>query len=375
MNTLLNDTERLKFALMAEGLSITGRALTYLAERNRGHSLTPADYASTSGVILEIEGNVWVNAPIADHNPNFVADSPLVLDVSQDQLFVRNRGTDYETSFWVSPSYHGQTGTDETPHNNYVITHADRARVAPIMGCAMTCKFCNIPYEDRYGSKSIARLVDALQIAVEDPVQPAQHALISGGTPRSKDYNYLRETYEAVMSSFPDMSVDVMMVPLEGVLDLDHLYSIGIDQLSINIEIFNQDIARRLMRQKYAQGLDYYLRFLEQGAEVFGGGRIRSMLMVGLEPLEDTLRGVEAIAKRGCTPVLSPFRPDPATPLTQSAPPSAALLEEVFLRATEIATRHCVVLGPACLPCTHNTLTLGTGGGAATLVHCRPTMI
>jgi hypothetical protein len=375
MSALLSSTERLKFALLAEGLSITGRALSYLADHNRGHALTPADYASTSGVILELDGHVWVNAPIADHNPNFVADSPLVLDFSHDQLFVRNSGVDCKASFWVSPAYHGTTGADLTPHNNYVITHSDRARVAPIMGCAMTCKFCNIPYEDRYGNKPVARLVEALRVAVADPVQPAHHALISGGTPRSKDYRYLREVYDAIMAAFPGLSVDVMMVPIDDVLDLKHLYTIGIDQLSINIELFNQDLARQLMRQKHAQGLDYYLKYLEQGAELFGGDRVRSMLMVGLEPLEDTLRGVEAIAQRGCIPVLSPFRPDPATPLALSEPPSAALLEEAFLRATEIATRNGVVLGPTCLPCTHNTLTLGADAGSATLVHRRPTMI
>jgi hypothetical protein len=86
------------------------------------------------------------------------------------------------------------------------------------------------------------------------------------------------------------------------------------------------------------------------------------MLMVGLEPVESTLEGVEAILERGCVPVLSPFRPDPATPMRDSRPPSADELREVFLRATDLADRYGIDLGPDCPPDTHNTLTLLPAG-------------
>ena len=140
-----------------------------------------------------------------------------------------------------------------------------------------------------------------------------------------------------------------------ALLDLPRLDELGLNEISINIEVFSETHAMQVMRHKYNQGLDFYLGFIEHAAEVLGPGRVRSMLMVGLEPMEMTLAGVAAIAKRGGVPVLSPFRPDPATPLRDRKPAGAAELEQTYLRAVDVAASHGAVLGPDCPPCTHNT--------------------
>ena len=78
--------------------------------------------------------------------------------------------------------------------------------------------------------------------------------------------------------------------------------------------------------------------------------------------MEATLDGVAAIAERGGVPVLSPFRPDPATPLRDRKPSGAAELEQTYLRAVDVAAEHDITLGPDCPPCTHNTLSFVTPG-------------
>ncbi|MES1170271.1 MAG: hypothetical protein ABUL47_06255, partial [Leifsonia sp.] len=130
-------------------------------------------------------------------------------------------------------------------------------------------------------------------------------------------------------------------------------------------------VAAQIMRHKHRQGRQYYLDFLESAAEVLGPGRVRSMLMVGLEPMESTLAGVHALLERGCVPVLSPFIPDPVTPMAKAPfelltgtnimsnrPPTADYSLEVFLRASDMAADFGVTLGPDCVPCMHNTMTL-----------------
>jgi hypothetical protein len=142
----------------------------------------------------------------------------------------------------------------------------------------------------------------------------------------------------------------------------ERLSAIGISALSVNLELFDVDLARKYMRRKHDQGRDSYLDFLERAAECMGPGRVRSMLLAGLEPMSSTLAGVEAIAARGCVPVLSPFRPDPSTPLHDLKAPTATALREVYLRAHEITQRFDVPLGPTCVPCSHNTLAFSAGG-------------
>lgn len=376
VSTDLSVAESLKFDLLCEGLHIEEDAQRYIDERNGGRALTPADYASTSGIILELEDDVWVNAPIAEHNANFVSDPTFRLRLGEAGLYVDGAEREVAARFWLPPTYHdGHTSAGE-PYTSFAFTHADRVRVSPIEGCSMTCKFCNLPYEFRYTTKRIAGVVEAVRAAAADPIQPASHVLISGGTPREVDYGYVRDVYEAVISGFPELPVDIMMVPIADVVDVEWLASLGVNELSINIEVFDRELAPNLMRRKAAQGLDLYLSFMAAAAEVLGPRRVRSMVLVGLEDLDQTLAAVTAIAERGCVPVLSPFRPDPATPLRDRVPPTADLLREAFLRSQEIARTHGVPLGPTCIPCSHNTLTLAvSGAGDADHHHGRPHLI
>jgi Radical SAM superfamily len=373
----LSVAQRLKFQLLAEGVEISQTARHALHEITDQADLTPADYASTTGLILELDDDVWVNAPINQYNPNFVSDSRYILDHGADGFRVHGAGLASPAKFWPPPSYHGSTASFGQL-NNFVVTHGDRGRLSPVRGCAMTCTFCNIPYDDPldvYNTKPVDALLQAAHVAISDKRQPAHHLLISGGTPKRPDFEFLQEVYRRVLLEFPQFAVDIMMVPLPGLFDLPELDRLGLNEISINIEVFSTSHAADLMRHKHNQGLDFYLDFIEQAADTLGPGRVRSMLMVGLEPMEMTLAGVAAIAKRGGIPVLSPFRPDPATPLRDRKPAGAAELEQTYLRAMDVVASAGAVLGPDCPPCTHNTLGFATPGSAATYRHPRPVMV
>ena len=371
----LTDAEHLKFEILARGIAPTPAAAGRLRAVNEDRQLTPADYASTTGLILRLQDDVWVNAPTADNNPNFVdAEASIVrFDWDGEGYFVENACHRSRAWFWPPPLYHGERGRDGRPYNNYVYTHGDRARIAPIQGCAMVCKFCNVPYDDRYDIKPIDSMLEALDVALNDSLQPARHVLISGGTPHAKHFEFLQEAYRQVLTRFSHVPVDIMMVPVDGLLLVDELADLGVNDLSINIEVIDKELSHRYMRQKLQHGLDHYLWFIEDAAMRLGPGRVRSMLMVGLEPPEQTLRGVELILEAGGVPVLSPFRPDTATPLADLRPPSVEDMISVYTEACSLAEKAHVSLGPQCPPCTHNTMTLL--GAEADYCHPLPTLV
>ena len=346
---------------MTDGLAVTDCAMDELS-RQGTRPVTLADYATTSGISLKLPGDIWVNAPIQEHNSNFITvHPPHVLDFGNAGFSIRSG--DRELPVWPLPvpDYHNQLNSSEEQYTSYAITHTDRVRISPIKGCGMVCKFCDLPYEFSYKRKRIDGLIDSVQRALEDKTLPARHILISGGTPKDEDIDYLRTVYRSVANTFKAYDIDVMMVPVPGLLDPQILHDEGISGLSINIEIYNQEISRKLMRQKYDLGIKYYLDFIEKAVAVFGPGKVRSLLVAGLEPLEDTLRAVQELAKRGCDPVLSPFRPDPSTPLRNHPTPSVDLLERLYLESLEIVSRYPVTLAPRCIPCQHNTLTFPDG--------------
>jgi uncharacterized radical SAM superfamily protein len=185
--------------------------------------------------------------------------------------------------------------------------------------------------------------------------------MISGGTPRPEHSARIDRIYEALLArcEFP---TDVMLAPRTEDDLIERLGQWNVNAIALNIEVFDQDIARRLIPQKHEIGLSEYAAAIEKALDVLGGGgRVRSLILVGLEPPEQTLAGVTFLARLGCDPVLSPFRPAPGTPLAHVRPPSPALLETVYSEARDIVHKYGVTLGPRCIPCQNNTLTLPDG--------------
>jgi hypothetical protein len=377
----LSASQELKLRMLSEGVFITRQTREWLAEQlgnTRSQTLSSADYASTSGIILKLNDDVWVNAPYEDYNPNFVRGASIRLDVSGDSLIITSDRLESSARYCLQAAYHFSNESARFPEP-LVVTHADRVRLSPVSGCSMSCQFCNIPFEvpsSDYALHPVQTCIEALAMAVNDPVQPARHILVSGGTPKLTDVESHRELYRRILGAFPDIPVDIMMVPVPGILDVAELKRQGVNELSVNLEIFNEGRAWQLARQKYSYGRDYYLDFIEAAVEELGLGRVRSMLLVGLEDMESTLEGVEALARRGATPVLSPFRPDPATPLKDMKPPSYELMRETYSRAQEIAVGYGVLLGPSCPPCTHNTLSFATNeSGKVNYIYDQPNLL
>jgi hypothetical protein len=353
---MLTATARLKISLFTHGIAVSAEANAILSG-NGARPLTMADYASTSGITLRLAGDVWVNAPVYDHNPNFVTSPRHTLEIGSNGFVVRGDDIEVEAVPIPVPAYQGESNAHGELYSSYAITHSDRVRISPVEGCAITCQFCDLPYEFRYRTKSVEGLVDSVARALRDEMLPARHVLISGGLPREADYDWMREVWKAVPAAFPGVEVDVMMVPAPELLIPSQLHADGIAGLAINLEMWNQERARKIMPAKWRIGRDRWLSVIEDAVRVYPPGRVRSLLLVGIEPIEDTLAGVEALAARGCEPVLSPFRPDPSTPMRAVPPPTEADLGEVWERSEEIVRRHGMRLGPRCVPCMHNTLT------------------
>ncbi len=359
--TALSSIQRLKFELLADGMKVSPAARDRLARTSRNGTLTLADYASTSGIPLLMPEDVWVNAPISDYNPNFVAAPAHVLDWGTAGFVLRTaRGEECPVSPTPVPDFAQRPNSAGEPHSHYGLTHTDRVRVSPVGGCANRCKFCDSPRRLEYRLKPVHLLIETIRVALDDPVLPAKHIMISGGTPREQDYGYLRDVYFEILRSFPSVPIDIMMLPVGPVLDIERLAAAGLHGLSVNLELFDDDYRRRLIPEKDAIPKARWLSFIERAVAALGPN-VRSILMVGLEPLERTVEGVRALAQRGCVPVLSPFRPDPATPLRDVKPPDADALAEAYQRAAEAAAQHGAKLGPRCIPCHHNTLTFPDG--------------
>lgn len=369
----LSEGQLLKFRLLANGVAISPEAAAAWTELFRG-PVTLAEYATTSGVALVLPDDLYVNAPLS------TTTSVPLLRYKGGVFVLLDAQREVPVSPIPVPSFHQsvqQDRLDETqqPYTNYGVTHTDRCRVSPISGCAWKCHFCDLPYEFAYRKRHRGNMLETIRAAAKDPLAPARHVLISGGTPRapvptrpgregSDDEVWLDDVY-AYLAEHSPLPVDVMMPPRRDLTHPAWLRSVGVNMVSINLEISDPDRARALAPAKSRLGRGHVLRYIEEAVEAFGVGFVQSLVVFGtaIEPLESTLRGVRDLAQRGCIPVLSPFRPHHLTPLG-SAP--AATLDEV-LRVYERSLEICAAAGtgvwpgPRCIPCHHNTAAVPDG--------------
>ncbi len=96
----------------------------------------------------------------------------------------------------------------------------------------------------------------------------------------------------------------------QGVRAVDRLFAAGADRLAISLEIWDQELARKIMpgKMKYT-GRRRHLEALEYIAATHGRNRACSNFIVGLEPADSLLEGADYLASRGIVPIASVWIP------------------------------------------------------------------
>ena len=346
------ELEDLKIHLLTSGVSFEAGARARVAELSGG-KLSVHEYPTTGGVTLDLGSGVLVNAPF-DH----LLEDPrcrLVLE-GGSLLVVGPTGTVPVENVLPLPGYLGNHGHSGRLIEEVAMSHADRLRLSPIVGCAYQCRFCDLgtlPYKLR----PTEQLLEAMDLALDDKQLPSRHVLISGGSPRRAHYDDFLATCAAIITKSP-LPVDVMFSPMVNMVEaVDRLVEIGVAGFAINLELQSGEAALKELGAKFRTSRRWFEATLVRAVELLGrDGSVRSLIIPGLEPLAETLAGVGYLASLGVDPVLSPFRPTADIALADHPPPSAAEMRDLLDASRVLCAGAGVALGPSCAACQHNTL-------------------
>ncbi len=245
----------------------------------------------------------------------------------------------------------------------YVAT--DRLRIKIVHGCeqkniAQGCKFCDIPMSKRMYTEE--QIIEALNHFKHLNI-PINHLLIGGGS-RIDDECWITITHICNHLKqddyYKNMSISLMSIlPPENVLF--DLKNAGISEVAFNVEIANENIAQKLMPGKRKNGKDAYYYILKKSVDIFGVGKVRSALLVGIDTKEELYNEILTLAQLNVIPCLSAIRILPNTELTNYNPPDNKYLLEIYLCATNLlknADGQIHELGPLCKNCRNNMLVL-----------------
>lgn len=343
-----------KISLLNQGVKISNKAKKQIEHMGKIRN------AVFSAVDLTIFDSLQVNCP---QKIKFSDFTPWEININKKgelTLFYYN----YEISDVVldlEDTYCNNLIKSDTKFSDVCFWATDRLRIHHNLSCCMKqqgvgCKFCEVPASNR--SISIDDILYVVDFYLEH-ANTFRHFLIGGGSePRDIEYkNILKIARHIREKSTKD--IYVMSLPPKNMNILKEYYEAGVTEIGFNIELFDQNTALKYMPGKGKITRQEYFKALEEAVKYWGKtGKVRSLMIVGLESESYLLQGIQELCKIGVMPILSVFRPVPGTDTENIVPPSNYFLRNIYRKGTLICKEFSLHLGPECSSCQNNTLSL-----------------
>lgn len=352
---IAGDPLALKITLLTQGTRIDARAERYL-KANGG-----IREGNNNAVDILIHDMV-INAPC---DVDFIAFTPYVITLNADnklELYYYGHFVGVVTLFPLDPLSGKKT---KSGRNYYDIAYlsTDRLRVHMTNKCVYkrqgkSCKFCNIDTKD---TGKVIPMEDICEV-LDDYIRNAPeltHFLVGGqSAEENTEKTRVVEIIRAIRER-SDKNIYAMILPFSDSA-IEEMINAGMTELACNIEVYDDALAKRYMPGKGAIPRRIYIDRLRRAAEQYGNDKqsVRSAMIVGLEPQASFFDGLETLLKNGIQPILSIFRPLPDTDLESLMMPPAAYIYKLFVDSERLCRKYGFSLGPSCVNCQNNTLSL-----------------
>jgi hypothetical protein len=256
--------------------------------------------------------------------------SPFLLVAERGAYFLEHGGSARTAVHPVPPPrFYARRTTRDTPMAQIATVYGRHLIVNPGSTCGFSvrgtpCRFClegaRVP-GDR-AAVPVADVLEVVRAAFEEAACDSVYFNTAFYDSEDGGITFLAPYIEAVRRHF-DTLIAVQVHPPRTNRWIDRTYAMGVDAISYNLEIYDADALKRhcIGRVRYI-GRDRYLEALGYAATIFPSGTVWTDLVVGLEPLDSTRAGIEALAAMGVVPVASllcgehaPIDPDEIAPL------------------------------------------------------------
>lgn len=349
---LAMDALSLKIGLLTQGVRISAAAVQ---EMERSGSIRDGVFQS---IDLTFPNGLIINSP---YRSGFSCLSPYCVEWDKGGFFLSYENTSISpVSLAAADPYRNRTAAGGTQFRNAVFLATDRLRVHHEFHCRFKkagtgCRFCNVKVKN--GSFSIEDVCEAIDFYLERV--PFRHFLIGGGSGEEGEEPARILALARHIRSRTDKPIYAMCLPPKDASILSEYYRAGINEIGFNLELFDRTTAREIMPGKGGIPLLQYERAYREAVRLWGRqGAVRSLMVLGLEPLHSFYQGIEWLCKLGVMPIVSIFRPMDNIELCYVLPHGNEELASIFRRAAQIAAQYGLALGPDCPACQNNTLSL-----------------
>jgi len=288
----------------------------------------------TRSVELLLPGDVWVSVPVGE---KFTESSPFTLTIESDQLQLTRNGQLYDVRVVPPPAYYSQKTASGLPMWRVGTAYGGYIAVNPATACQFSpagkaCRFCDLATQgvERTEPLPVEDVIETIRAAFAEGAVEFVYLHIGYMNGDDAGVTFLEPYIRAIKRHF-DTLLAVQLQPPRTNAWIDQMYAMGVDALSYSIEVYDPELLRQhCAGRDELVGRDRYYEALAYAASVLPSGTVWSDLIVGLEPPESTIAGINQLVKMGVLPVLSIFRPLDDTELRDHPVPSLSDVEPIF---------------------------------------------
>lgn len=288
---------------------------------------------------IVLPGDVLVSAPVEE---SFTADSPYLLAVEEDRFCLKWNGETCEVRIVPPPAYYGMKTSSGMPMWKIGSSYGPYIAINPAARCGFSdhgspCRFCDASNQgvDRSAPIPVDDVVDTVRAAFADGAIEFVYFHMGYIDGEDAGVQFIEPYVRAVKRHF-DTLVAVQLQPPRDNRWIDYIYAIGVDAISYSVQIHDAQILEKICAGRTQHvGRRRYYDALAHAAAIFPNGTVWSDLIIGLEPLESSVAGIDALVAIGVLPVLSVFRPLDDTELRDHPMPTAEEVAPVFAHLFE----------------------------------------
>jgi hypothetical protein len=299
-----------------------------------------------SGLEVVLPGGFWTNIPVVE---DFTARSPYLLRMERGELLLERDGESVARPR-LSPRptwYDAHTSSGRkmrqvgSLQGTYLGIYPGKVCEYWTRDVKANCKFCSVGLNlghDDADEKNVEEVMEVVRAAfVESGIT---YVDFNTGHYEGETYLDLLEPYVRAIKEETGLLVGVQTPPHADLKRYDHLKEIGVNRVSFCFELFNRERFVEVCPGKHSQyGLDRYLEAVRYCADLGRGDLARLQpwvtngeIIVGLEPVEDSLAAVDWITEQGAVPTVCVFRPLKGTDYEDHPVPSTEEVLPVFAR-------------------------------------------
>lgn len=212
------------------------------------------------------------------------------------------------------------------------------------------CKFCSLaPTRKGLGSENIISITpdlaeEVVKLAISSMGKNIHYINYCSGSHMNNDLGVssqielLKRTKKVAPKS---VKHHMLTMPPNNPKLLEELLEAGLDTLNFAIEVFDKKLFKKICpgKQKF-YGYEKFLDILEIAVSIFPKNKVYVNFVGGLEPIASMNKTFEYFSKRGITPSVNIFHPDPESEFSKFPAPSIDYLLELASNLSAVYSKN-----------------------------------